>query len=153
MERSMKESRPTATSRDLRGVAPQILAVVAVGLVFAWLAHNTIMNLATRHIASGFGFLADPAGFAISEGLLHYEPGDSYALAFAAGVANTLRAAIPAVILASLIGFGAGIAQLSSNALLRSVARSYVDIVRNVPLLVQVLVWYFAITQRLPQGD
>lgn len=145
--------RPPAPPLDLQAVALQAVALAAVVAVFAWLVHNASSNLAARHIASGFGFLKDSAGFAISEGLVPYETGDSYLWAFFAGMANTLRAAIPAVLLASLIGFAAGIAQISRNALVRTVARTYVDVVRNVPLLVQVLMWYFAITEVLPEGD
>src|SRR5262249_36709840 len=124
-----------------------------VVLFGVWLLHNAAVNLAAQNIASGFGFLKDSAGFAISEGVLPYEPGDSYARAFAAGVANTLRAAIPAVILATIVGFALGIAQISKHPLIRGVSRTFVDVVRNVPLLVQVLLWYFALTELLPAGD
>jgi general L-amino acid transport system permease protein len=135
---------------DWRSLGLQALALVAVVLLGAWLVHNAATNLAARNIASGFGFLGDTAGFAISEGLLPYEPSDSYARAFAAGVANTLRAALPAVLLATLVGFALGIAQTSRHALVRLLSRGLVDIVRNVPLLVQVLLWYFALTELLP---
>src|SRR5687768_626833 len=90
-------------TRPLRwgSLALQGAALLAVLGLVGWLAHNAALNLAARHIASGFGFLSDSAGFAISEGLVAYEPGDSYARAFAAGLSNTLRAALPAVLLAT----------------------------------------------------
>jgi len=138
---------------DWRSLGWQTLALAAVVLFGTWLVHNAAANLAARHIASGFGFLDDTAGFAISEGPVPYAAGDSYARAFAAGVANTLRAALPAVLLASVLGFAVGIAQTSRHALVRLLSRAFVDLVRNVPLLVQVLLWYFALTELLPGAD
>ena len=144
---------PPPTALNLRSLGLQASALAVVVLLGAWLVHNAAINLAAQNIASGFGFLRDTAGFAISEGVLPYEPGDSYARAFAAGVANTLRAALPAVILATMLGLVLGIAQTSRQALVRLLSRSFVDLVRNVPLLVQVLLWYFALTELLPGGD
>ncbi len=145
--------RPPSPPLDLRALALQAVALLAVLALLAWLVRNAAGNLAGRNVASGFGFLKDSAGFAISEGLVPYETGDSYLRALIAGAANTLRAAIPAVLLASLLGFSAGIAQISRNALVRTIARTYVDVVRNVPLLVQVLMWYIVVTESLPAGD
>jgi general L-amino acid transport system permease protein len=138
---------------DLRSLALQGAALAAVVALGAWLVHNAALNLAARNIASGFAFLKDTAGFAVSEGLVPYEPGDSYARAFAAGVANTLRAAIPAVVFATVLGFILGIGQISKHALVKLLSRTYVDVVRNIPLLVQVLLWYFALTLLLPDPD
>ncbi|MBC7916870.1 MAG: ABC transporter permease subunit [Rhodoferax sp.] len=134
-------------------LAWQALALAAVLLVGWWLVRNAAANLSARNIASGFGFLQDTAGFAISEGVLPYDMEDAYWRAFLAGVANTLRAALPAVLLASLLGLLVGVAQISQHAVLSRVARLYVDVVRNVPLLVQVLLWYFALTELLPAQE
>src|SRR5262245_3060872 len=150
---SSPAAAPPRPPLNLRSLGLQALALVLVVLLGVWLVHNAAINLAARNIASGFGFLNDSAGFAISEGLLPYEPSDSYARAFAAGVANTLRAALPAVFLATLLGFALGIAQISRHPLVRGLSRGFVDVVRNVPLLVQVLLWYFALTELLPGGD
>lgn len=147
------DQRPPAPRLDVRALGVQVAALIVVIGLLAWLTHNAVSNLAARNIASGFGFLKDSAGFSISEGIFPYETGDSYLWAFLAGMANTLRVAIPAVLLASLLGFSAGTAQISRNALLRTIARTYVDVVRNVPLLVQVLMWYFIVTESLPAGD
>ncbi len=143
--------RPAARL-NLRSLGLQAAALVAVVALGAWLVHNAALNLAARNIASGFGFLKDSAGFAISEGLVPYEAGDTYLRAFVAGVANTLRAAIPAIVFATVLGFLVGIGQISKHALVKLLARTYVDIVRNVPLLVQVLLWYFALTLLLPDN-
>lgn len=131
----------------------QAVALAAVMVLGWWLVHNAIANLSSRNIASGFGFLNDIAGFAISEGLVAYDMDDSYLRAFAAGISNTLRAALPAVLIASLLGLALGIAQVSKHPVLSRVARLYVDVVRNVPLLVQVLMWYFALTEMLPSPE
>jgi general L-amino acid transport system permease protein len=144
---------PPRPPLNLRSLGLQALALVLVVLLGAWLVRNATTNLAAQNIASGFGFLSDTAGFAISEGVLPYEPSDTYARAFAAGVANTLRAAMPAVFLATVLGFALGIAQTSRHALVRLLSRGIVDIVRNIPLLVQVLLWYFALTELLPGTD
>lgn len=144
---------PPRAALDYRSLGLQVLALAAVVLFGAWLVHNAALNLAARNIASGFGFLDDSAGFAISEGLVPFEPSNSYARAFAAGVVNTLRAALPAVLLATVLGFALGIAQLSRHPLVRLLSRGFVDLIRNVPLLVQVLLWYFALTELLPGAD
>ena len=145
--------KPPAAPLKLRSLLLQVAALALVLGAGGWLAHNAAENLAARNIASGFGFLDDSAGFAISEGLVDYHAGESYARAFLAGLANTVRAAVPAVVLASLLGFAAGLAQVSRHALVRLLASVYVDVVRNVPLLVQVLLWYFALTLSLPSPE
>jgi general L-amino acid transport system permease protein len=144
---------PPRAPLNLRSLGLQALALALVVLLGVWLVRNAAVNLGSQNIASGFGFLGDTAGFAISEGVLPYEPSDSYARAFAAGVANTLRAALPAVLLATVLGFVLGIAQTSRHPLVRTLSRGFVDLVRNVPLLVQVLLWYFALTELLPGTD
>ena len=138
--------------RQRRGTVLQLTVLVLAVGVLVWLVHNAWINLAARHISSGFGFLNDSAGFSISESVVPYEMGDSTLHAFVVGMVNTVRAAIPAVVLASVLGFIAGLGLVSRNALLRAVTRGYVDVVRNVPLLVQVLVWYFLMTETLPDG-
>src|SRR5215468_11560144 len=116
--------KPPPAPLNLRSLALQAAALLAVVAIGAWLVHNAAVNLAARNIASGFGFLKDTAGFAVSEGLLPYQAGDSYARAFAAGIANTLRAALPAVLLATVLGFALGIAQVSRHALVKLVSRT-----------------------------
>ncbi len=157
---SRKEGRAAAVAppipvRRRRGagmIAVQVLVLAAAAGAFIWLAHNAAVNLAARHIASGFGFLGDTAGFSISEGWVPYTSRSSYAVAFAAGIANTLRAALPAVVLASLIGLVLGIGQISRHPLVRLITRGVVDLIRNIPLLVQLLVWYVAMLELLPRA-
>lgn len=131
----------------------QLMLLIAVVLLGLWAINNARTNLNSRHVGSGFDFLLDPAGFGISESLIPYQYGDSYLRAFLAGIVNTLRAAIPAIFASTVIGFFLGIAAVSRNPLVSAIARIYVDIVRNLPLLVQVLLWYFSLTELLPDGS
>lgn len=140
-----------ATGTNWKLLALQALLGLLLIAALGWLTHNAGRNMAERHIAGGFGFLSESAGFAISEGVVSYQPSDSYLRALAAGAANTVRAAIPALLLASILGLLVGVASIARHALLRAFARAYVDIVRNIPLLVQVLLWYFALTSLLPE--
>lgn len=146
--------QPPAPTRPRWGrLALQLAIGWLLILLLGWLAHNASRNMAARGIAGGFGFLEQTAGFSISEGLLPYEPGDSYLRAVAAGVANTVRAAVPALVLATVLGLLLGVAAVARHPLLRGAVRLYVDVARNIPLLVQVLLWYFALTSLLPDVD
>lgn len=137
-------------TRSLIIQAALLLVVLGCG---AWMVHNVQVNLRERGLAAGYDFLRNQAGFDVSESLLPFEGTDSYAWAFLAGAANTLRAAIPALILATVVGFASGIAAISRHPLLRAVSTAYVDVMRNIPLLVQLLLWYFVITGLLPPAD
>ncbi len=130
-------------------IAQAFLLAVVVGMGF-WLALNAHNNLSARGLSAGFDFLADAAGFDISESMIAYDATQSYWRAFGVGVLNTIRAAVPAVVLATVLGFAMGVASISTNAVVRAVVRLWVDVVRNIPLLVQVLVWYFMLTELLP---
>ncbi len=141
-------------SKALRAIVYQVVAVVVLLAIVGYLVHNTAENMAQRGIQAGFGFLHDRAGFDIGEKVLvPYEPDDSYARAFAVGVVNTLRAAIVGIVLASIIGVLIGVGRLSQNWVVRKLCLVYVETFRNVPLLVQLFLWYFALTQLLPSLD
>jgi general L-amino acid transport system permease protein len=136
----------------LRGWVWQGLALVVLAALLAWLATNTRANMATRGIQSGFDFLTQTAGFDIGERVIAYESVDSYARAFAVGLLNTLRVALPGIALVTLFGTVLGVARFSRNALVRSLAYGYVEVFRNVPLLVQLLMWYVLMLEVLPEG-
>lgn len=134
--------------RVLRVVAQIVflLAVIAVaGLLYA----NVQRQLKARGLATSFSFLYGEAGFPIGEGI-RYREGDPYWYAFWVGVVNTIRVSIFGIVLATLLGTLAGIARLSSNWLLRKLAGAYVEIIRNTPLLIQLVFWYFAVILQLP---
>lgn len=136
-----------------RGFAAQ--AVLAAGLLLLlWLLlDTTAANLHERGIRSGFGFLRDPAGFAIGESLLPFDAADSILWAFVVGLANTLRVALPAIVASTLLGTLIGLGRMSPNLLLRGLCRAYVEALRNVPLLLQLLAWYFVVTDLLPAAS
>jgi general L-amino acid transport system permease protein len=133
----------------LRGIVWQVLVVgVVVGIIY-WLWQNTVHNLEVRRIATGFGFLGREAGLPIGESLIPYDPSDSYLRALAVGVLNTLKVAVIGVVLATILGTLVGIARLSKNWLLSKIAGVYVEVIRDLPLLLQLLFWY-TILQGLP---
>lgn len=134
----------------VRGIFYQILAVALIGGAVWWLASNTIENLNSRNIATGFHFLGREAGFDIGENLIDYSPADSYFKALLVGVLNTLRVAVIGIILATIIGTIIGIARLSKNWLVAKLASIYVEVVRNIPLILQLFFWYSLITEFLP---
>ncbi|MEI6836808.1 MAG: amino acid ABC transporter permease [Alcaligenaceae bacterium] len=134
----------------VRAIVYQILAVAIVVGAGWYLVHNTLHNLSVRNITTGFGFLAREAGFAIGEGSISYTPADTYQRAITVGVLNTLRVALVAIILATLLGTVMGIARLSKNWLIRKVSSVYVEILRNIPLLLQLFFWYAIIIETMP---
>ncbi len=153
---AMSEARQVAGRRSLwqnelaRGVILQVLAAAIVLALTAFFVHNTTVNLAKRGIASGFGFLDGTAGFDISISLIPYTLQSSIGRAFFVGLMNTLMVSVIGVILATLIGFVVGVARLSRNFLLAKLAAAYVDIIRNIPLLAQIIFWYFGVLAALP---
>jgi general L-amino acid transport system permease protein len=128
------------------------LALVVVGLLIG-LAQNVAANLEARQIKSGFGFLADPAGFNIGELVFDFSARDSYLRAFAAGVANTLRVSLAGIVVASALGVVAGLMRLSRHALLAWLGSAYVEVFRNTPLLIQLLAIYLLVTELLPDSS
>ncbi|MDM0013224.1 ABC transporter permease subunit [Variovorax sp. J22P168] len=147
-------NRPGAGGRRAAWLAwgLQALLVAAVAGAAFWLVHHALELLRARGVRSGFDFLLQPAGFDISEGWLSFDAGQPFWRAFLAGLINTVRAAIPAALLAVLFGTLIGIGRLAPHVLVRGLCTAYVETVRNVPLLVQLLMLYFAITQLLPDS-
>jgi general L-amino acid transport system permease protein len=128
-------------------------AITAIALIlFVWyLANNTIDNLETQGISTGFAFLAHPTGFGISSTLINYSEESTYLTAFYVGVLNTLFVSFVGMILATIIGFIVGVLRLSSNWLVAKLATVYIEVFRNIPLLLQILFWYFAVLGSLPR--
>lgn len=125
--------------------------LLAGGLAAAYGLFATLAeNLADRNIRTGFGFLFDRAGFAIGETLIAYAPGDSYAAALAVGLLNTLLIAALGIIFSTVLGLAVCMARLSSNWLLAKLSGLYIELVRNIPLLLQMFVWYAVLLFGLP---
>src|SRR6266851_2704876 len=108
----------------------------------AYLVHNTLENLARQGIATGFGFLHREAAFEIGETLIEYSPADTYGRALLVGLLNTLCVAGIGIVLATILGTIIGIARLSTNWLINKLASGYVETVRNIPVLLQLIVWW-----------
>jgi general L-amino acid transport system permease protein len=137
-------------SQAFRGLVYQVLAATAIGLALWFLAHNTIENMRARGIQSGFGFLLQPAGFDIGESIIPYDALDQNWKAFLVGVLNTLRVAMVGVVLATVLGALLGVGRFSRNAIVRGLCYGYVELFRNIPVLLQLLVWYLFFTDILP---
>ena len=128
----------------------QIITIVVVVSLGWYLFHNTQHNLAQRGILSGFGFLEQSAGFGISQHLIDYTESDSYGRVFVIGLLNTLLVAVIGIVLATVLGFILGVARLSPNWLISKLATIYIEIFRNIPPLLQIFFWYFAVFLPLP---
>ena len=137
-------------SQAFRGVVYQILAVAAIAAGIWFLAHNTMENMRVRGIQSGFGFLTGPAGFDIGEMVIPYDALDPYWKALLVGVLNTLRVAVIGIVLCTLMGALLGIGRFSRNAIVRGLCYGYVELFRNIPVLLQLLMWYLMFTELLP---
>ncbi|MGB9098240.1 amino acid ABC transporter permease [Erwinia sp.] len=128
----------------------QIIAIVVVLGVVGYLVHNTVINLANRGITSGFGFLERSAGFGIVQHLIDYSEADTYARVFLVGLTNTLLVSALCIVFASFLGFFIGLSRLSDNWLLRKISTIYIETFRNIPPLLQIFFWYFAVLRNLP---
>ena len=134
----------------IRGIIFQVLLVLALAFLAYEIVTNTAANLKRQNIASGFDFLSRTAGFDISQSMIPYKSTSSYAAAFLVGLGNTLLVASLGIVLATLLGFVIGLGRLSSNWLIAKLSLLYVEIVRNVPLLLQLFIWYVAVLRALP---
>src|SRR5882757_9852880 len=151
---AVEHTRPKAPliyNPKVRSIAYQ--AVLCAVIVFlAWSAiHNAAENLARAKIASGFGFWENTAGFDISQMLIEYQATSTYGRAFWVGLLNTLLVAGLGIVFATILGFAIGIARLSKNWLVAKLATGYVELIRNLPLLLQLLFWYNAVLKALPE--
>jgi general L-amino acid transport system permease protein len=134
----------------IRALFYQLILLAMVLWLGYQFALNAKANLDAQKIASGFGFLDNTAGFAINQSLIPYDESDSYGRVFFVGLLNTLLVAGIGIVLATILGFFIGIARLSRNWLLARLAGGYVELIRNLPLLFQILFWYLAVLGTLP---
>lgn len=140
---------PRFNSIAAKRLAWQTLVGLILALGIGWLVSNAQHNLDARNVASGFGFLQREAGLPIAEHLIAYTPADSYLRALVVGALNTLWVAFWGILLATILGTAVGIARLSKNWLLTKLMSAYVEFFRDVPLLLQLFLWY-ALLQGLP---
>ncbi|WP_163391143.1 amino acid ABC transporter permease [Enterovibrio norvegicus] len=133
-----------------RSVIFQFVAIVALVFFVFTIVDNALTNLDARGIATGFGFLSQEAGFGIGLTLIEYDETYSYGRTFFVGLLNTALVSVLGILLATVLGFLIGIARLSNNWLLSRFAAVYIETFRNIPLLLQIFFWYFAVLQALP---
>ena len=134
-----------------RGLAAQVAVVLGLVLFIWYIVDNTRENLARLRIASGFGFVNNTAGFDIGFALFPYSATSTYGDALLVGFLNTLLVAGLGIVFATIIGFVMGILRLSGNWLVARLATVYVETLRNIPLLLQLLFWYTAVLSPLPR--
>ena len=130
----------------------QGVVALAVGVVVAFLLSNLLLNLTARGLLLSWSWLGQPAGFDLAETILPFDASLPYWRAMLAGLVNTLRVVIAGLVGATLLGTLIGTASFSSNGLLRGLARVYVEVIRNIPLLLQLIFWYFVVFLALPNG-
>ncbi|WP_024873220.1 amino acid ABC transporter permease [Tolumonas lignilytica] len=153
-ENSKKSNNAVATrwiyDPKVRGILFQVLAVACVAWMLFYFVSNAMHNMESRGIATGFSFLQHRASFGIVQTLISYSEDDTYGRAFVIGLLNTLLVSGIGIILATVLGFLIGIARLSNNWLLSRAAAVYIEIFRNIPLLLQIFFWYFCVLRALP---
>ncbi|MDX1669934.1 MAG: amino acid ABC transporter permease [Limnobacter sp.] len=133
-----------------RALVFQIALIVLLGLGVHYIVSNTFENLEQRGITTGFDFLNQEAGFGIPLSLIEYSEASSYGRTFFVGLLNTILVSVLGIVFATILGFIIGIARLSDNWLIAKVSSAYVEIFRNLPLLLQIFFWYFAVLRSLP---
>ena len=133
-----------------RAILFQVIAVAALVFFFYSIVNNALSNLESRGIATGLAFLDQEAGFGIGLSLVEYDETHTYGRTFVVGLLNTALVSVLGILFATLLGFTVGIARLSSNWLVSRCAALYIETFRNIPLLLQIFFWYFAVLQALP---
>ena len=142
---------PLWNNPRVRALLSQALLIAVLAWAFWTIFQNTVHNLEQRKIASGFDFLSTTAGFGINQVLfLEYTEASSYGKAFLAGLLNTLVLSFIGIVFATILGFIIGIMRLSHNWVISKLAAGYVEFFRNIPLLLQIFVWYNVVLKPLP---
>ena len=140
-------------SQRVRAWVYQLALIGILIALVGWLLHNTLGNMRMRGIQSGFDFLLDPAGFDIGESMLTFTSTQTYGQAFLVGLMNTLRVSLIAIVICTLLGTVLGIGRLSGNALARGLCYAYTEFFRNIPLLLQLLMWYVVLVELMPDTE
>jgi len=146
----LRSPTPFWRRASIRVWIAQVFFVLLIALAAGFFYSNLMHALRTRGLSVSFRFLTLEAGFRIGETPIPYDPGDSYGRAFLVGVLNTLRVTGIGIILATLLGVIAGVARFSPNWLIRQIVAGYVELIRNTPLLVQLVFWYYAVIFKMP---
>ena len=137
-------------SNKNKDLIPQVLTVLFIILVIIYFTINAQNNMGNRGISFGFGFLSQESSFDIAFSLIDYDGSYSYARAFLVGLLNTILVSVIGIFFATILGVTVGISRLSQNYLISKAAEWYVEIFRNIPLILQIFFWYFAALRALP---
>ena len=140
-------------NKKIRDFIPQALTVLALLSVIFYFATNAQINMGNRGISFGFGFLSQEASFDIAFSLIEFDGSYSYGRAFLVGLLNTILVSVIGIFLATILGVIVGVARLSDNYLIAKTAEWYVEIFRNIPLILQIFFWYFAALRALPSPE
>ncbi len=146
----MKFKKLNFENKTIRELIPQALTVLALLSVIVYFATNAQINMGNRGISFGFGFLNQEASFDITFSMIEYDGSHSYGRAFLVGLLNTILVSVIGIFFATIIGVVVGVSRLSDNYLIAKVAEWYVEIFRNIPLILQIFFWYFAALRALP---
>ena len=133
-----------------RAIGYQVLTFLMVGLLAWYLVGNTVTNLENQSIATGFGFLQSEAAFEIGESVIEYSAADSYGKALLVGALNTLKVSFIGIVLCLIIGLFVGVARLSTNWLVRKMAMIHIEVMQNIPVLLQLFFWYALFYENFP---
>ncbi len=149
-EREIPAKPRLLSDPKFRALVFQILASITVAAFIFFIVRNTLTNMESRGISTGFGFLDRASGFGILQSLIEYNETSTYGRTFLVGLLNTILVSVLGVFFATIIGFIMGVLRLSSNWLISKLAATYIEIFRNIPLLLQIFFWYYAIGFNLP---
>ncbi|MDH2353738.1 ABC transporter permease subunit [Bradyrhizobium sp. SSUT18] len=147
---ALKIRRVLGGKTGWNGIAVQFAFAAILGWIAYEIVSNARANLENQHIAAGFGFLGNNAGFDVNQTLISYTGSDTFLRVFLVGLLNTLVVSVVGIVFATVIGFIVALCRLSPNWLLSRVGEIYVEIIRNLPLLFQILFWYLAVLAALP---
>jgi general L-amino acid transport system permease protein len=150
VSRGASEKTPFWLDSKKRSIASQIFVLCLVGLVAWYLITNTLANLEKQKIATGFGFLGKEASFEIGESLIRYSASDTYAKALVVGAFNTIKVAVIGILFTIILGTFIGIARLSKNWLVSKLAAIYIEVMQDIPVLLQLFFWYAIFYESLP---
>ena len=145
-----EEKAPFWLDPDKRAIIYQVFTVLMVGLLAWYLVSNTVTNLEKQNISSGFSFMDKEAAFEIGESVIEYSAADTYSRALLVGVLNTVKVSFIGMILCLVIGVFVGVARLSTNWLVQKMATIYIEVMQNIPVLLQLFFWYALFYESFP---
>ncbi len=149
-DHSISEKVPFWLDPKKRAVIFQLLSIGVVGLIIYYLASNTVVNLQKQSIATGFGFLNKEAAFEIGESLIPYSAANTYTRALIVGALNTIKVAFAGIVVTLVLGTVIGVARLSTNWLVARLSAIYIEVMQDLPVLLQLVFWYAIFYESLP---